>query len=115
MKRISAAHSVGDTASSLDAIRQLRRRILPSGSRLVLFGSRARGDARPDSDWDLLVLLNVPSRSPDDFDRYAYPFTELGMSLGTYFSVKVYTLSDWEKRSPSLFYKRVMQEGRSIE
>lgn len=24
---------------------------------LVLYGSRARGDAKPDSDWDVLVLL----------------------------------------------------------
>lgn len=25
---------------------------------VILFGSRARGDARPDSDWDVLVLLD---------------------------------------------------------
>jgi predicted nucleotidyltransferase len=25
---------------------------------VILFGSRARGDFRPDSDWDILVLLN---------------------------------------------------------
>ncbi|MBC8154324.1 MAG: nucleotidyltransferase domain-containing protein, partial [Bacteroidetes bacterium] len=25
-----------------------------------LFGSRARGDARPDSDWDFLVLTDKP-------------------------------------------------------
>ena len=31
--------------------------------RIVLFGSRARGDARPDSDFDLLVVLDeVPDR-----------------------------------------------------
>jgi hypothetical protein len=32
-----------------------------------LFGSRARGDARPESDWDLLVV--VPDETPDsEFD-----------------------------------------------
>ncbi len=31
---------------------------------VVLFGSRARGDARADSDWDLLVLLRDLPRSP---------------------------------------------------
>ena len=25
---------------------------------IILYGSRARGDAQPDSDWDLLVLLD---------------------------------------------------------
>jgi predicted nucleotidyltransferase len=28
-----------------------------------LFGSRARGDSRPDSDWDFLVLTNKTTRS----------------------------------------------------
>lgn len=28
-----------------------------SVSRILLFGSRARGDARPDSDWDLYVII----------------------------------------------------------
>ena len=28
------------------------------GSQVWLFGSRARGDARPDSDWDLLVVTS---------------------------------------------------------
>jgi predicted nucleotidyltransferase len=27
--------------------------------RILLFGSRARGDSRPDSDYDLLVILDV--------------------------------------------------------
>lgn len=31
--------------------------------RIILFGSRARGDHRPDSDYDLLVILDeVPSK-----------------------------------------------------
>jgi predicted nucleotidyltransferase len=33
---------------------------------LLLFGSRARGDARPDSDWDFVVEF---SAAPD-FDRF---------------------------------------------
>lgn len=41
--------------------RDLRRAIsqaAPDGvEAAILFGSRARGDAQPDSDWDVLVLL----------------------------------------------------------
>ncbi len=32
----------------------------PDVERIILFGSRARGDHRPDSDWDFLVVM--PSR-----------------------------------------------------
>src|SRR5260370_30917322 len=30
------------------------------GARIILYGSRARGDSAADSDWDLLVLLDGP-------------------------------------------------------
>ena len=29
----------------------------PEVERIILFGSRARGDARPDSDWDFLIVM----------------------------------------------------------
>src|SRR5437899_9332739 len=32
-------------------------------SRIILFGSRARGDARADSDYDLLVIVRAATRA----------------------------------------------------
>lgn len=57
-------------------IRQVAEKVLPKGSTLYLYGSRARGDFHEDSDWDLLVLLNKEQRDKDDWDNYAWPFTE---------------------------------------
>ena len=94
-------------------IQALKRRLLPDG-KLILFGSQARGDARADSDWDLLVLLNKDKKSFEDEDVYGYPFAEMGIKYKTYISVKIYTVGDWEKRKITPFYKNVAQEGINI-
>ncbi len=41
-------------------IQRIGRQVLPEDAHLLLYGSRARGDFREDSDWDLLILLNRP-------------------------------------------------------
>lgn len=53
-------------ADGPDALRPLVARIVRDAAPLDiwLFGSRARGDARADSDWDLLVVL--PDDAEDD-------------------------------------------------
>jgi uncharacterized protein len=47
-----------------DAVACLSRAV-PAGTRVIVFGSQARGDARQDSDLDLLVV------EPDVPDRFA--------------------------------------------
>ena len=49
-----------------------------SGAKVILFGPQARGDAREDSDWDILILLNKDKVELDDHDYISYPFFELG-------------------------------------
>jgi predicted nucleotidyltransferase len=43
---------------AMDFAEAVKKRILQYDpeAKVILFGSRARGDAEPDSDWDLLVL-----------------------------------------------------------
>lgn len=43
----------------LNRCKQIVLEILP-GAEIILYGSRARGDASEDSDFDLLILVNEP-------------------------------------------------------
>ena len=63
---------------TISAIKALGRKIMPEGSRLLLYGSRARGTARQDSDWDVLVLLKKDRITSADYDTVTFPFRELG-------------------------------------
>ena len=62
----------------LNQIQLLGKEIIPADGHLYLYGSRARGDFKPNSDWDLLILLNKDKEEYSDFDTYSYPFIALG-------------------------------------
>ena len=88
--------------------------VLPTGGRVLLFGSQARGVAREDSDWDILILIDKERINNDDFDNVAYPLMELGWKIGAMINPLLYTYSDWQKRNFTPFYKNVEQESIEI-
>jgi len=96
-----------------EEIRRLKRQLIPN-EKLILFGSQARGDTHADSDWDLLLLIKKHEITLEDEWIYAYPFTKLGWNYGLYFSVKLYSENDWERRNFTPFYKNVESEGINI-
>lgn len=91
----------------IESIKGVAKEILPKGSALWLYGSRARGDARDDSDWDLLLLLDKQVIGQEDYFNYAYPLLEKGWDLGQDFSVHTYTKSQWNNAPHAMFYYNV--------
>ena len=76
-------------------------RALEPAAQVVLYGSRARGDAAPDSDWDLLVLLDGPvDRARDAAVRRRIYAVERSTDACPVLSVLVESRQDWE--SPAL-------------
>ena len=81
------------------------------GGKALLFGSRARGDARSDSDWDLLILLDKQKIVQDDLDSVSYPIRELGWEIGEQVNPILFTTGEWLGKASTPFYKNVMAEG----
>ncbi|MBI1802444.1 MAG: nucleotidyltransferase domain-containing protein [Chloroflexi bacterium] len=95
---MSQAPTVGPAAPDLslwqDAI-VARILSIAQPERIILFGSRARGDARSDSDLDLLVIM--PSQEPRH--QRSAPFYRVLASLPIEVEVVVYTpdeVAEWQ-------------------
>ena len=67
---------IDDSSALQEVVRRLVDAIDPD--RIILFGSRARGDARPDSDFDLLLI----KRSDDPPHRRVIPAYRALSGLG---------------------------------
>ncbi|MGC1391469.1 MAG: nucleotidyltransferase domain-containing protein [Bacteroidales bacterium] len=88
-----------------------RIKTVDSKAQGIIFGSRARGDARKDSDWDILILTDYPvtMKIEDDFrDKLLDLELETDQSL----SIFIYQKSDWNTRHKiTPLYTNIQKEG----
>ena len=84
----------------------------PALDRVVLFGSRARGDAGPDSDYDLAVFLKRIDDRRAEWNRLAdlrLRFLDAG---GPFFEAIPFRASDYEKPTPLM--QEIRRDGLTL-
>ena len=95
----------------IDRIKKAAHKMSPM-VQTILYGSEARGDARPDSDIDLLVLVDKDKLSYSDKDKIIAPFYDIELDTGVIISTLIMPRKEWENR-PFLtpFQYNVNKEG----
>ena len=77
-----------------------------------LFGSRARGDNRSDSDWDILILVNTQKVTNEIEDQFRDGLYDIELESGQIISAFIYPKNMWESSLRfSPLYKNIKSEG----
>ena len=98
-------------------LKQVEQKIhsVAAGAEVILYGSRARGDAGPISDWDFLILVEQPldRNQVVELKNCIY---DLELETDTVLSSIVRTRDEWDSpRYAVLPFRRIVeQEGVSL-
>jgi predicted nucleotidyltransferase len=90
----------------------LRQRLGSSIRQVLLFGSRARGDAREDSDYDMLVV--VDKRTPDVRATILDIETRLMDRHGVLVATVLRSEEEWQRAQGFPLGRNVAREGVAL-
>jgi len=83
-------------------------------SEVILFGSRARGEERADSDWDILILTPYSVDLKEE-QRYRHKLFEIELEYDQAISTFVYSKSQWnDKHKITPLFQNIQREGITI-
>ena len=100
--------------SLLKQVEQQIHSIVPEAE-VILYGSRARGDKGPTSDWDFLILVDQPL-DRDRIVELKNRLYDLELETDTVLTSIVRTRDEWNSPRYSVlpFKRTVQQEGVSL-
>lgn len=93
----------------LSSVKQAILQIDPDAE-VMLFGSHARGDARPDSDWDFLILTALPLDRAIK-NRFRDATFEIELELGIVISLVISTKMEKAQYATMPLYQNIDREG----
>lgn len=81
-------------------------------AKVILYGSRARGDYDMNSDWDILILVDKENATLQTEQEYRHHLLDLELEIGEPISVTVHSKKNWEsKHSVTPLYKSINEDG----
>ncbi len=105
---------MGTESNIIAQIKQIVHTKFPS-AKVYLYGSRIRGTANKESDWDLLILLKEKEITSKIEAEITSPLYDLEFETGEIISPMVYSEDDWNNiYNITPFYKNVMKEGQLL-
>jgi len=94
----------------ISMIRKQVKEIDPTAD-IILYGSRARGEERPDSDWDILILVNTKADIETE-KVFRHKLFDLELEIDEAFSTFVYNKQEWDSNYwMTPLYKNISKEG----
>ncbi len=100
-----------DRSEIVKQIKETLQRVAPT-AQSFMYGSQARGDFRPDSDIDLLVIVDEDRLSIKEEQQITIPLYEIEMETGVPISAMIVLKKNWEKRPfKTPFQINIMNEG----
>lgn len=95
-----------------DFVAALREQIGPRLRQVLLFGSRARGDAQEDSDYDMLVI--VDQRTPELRNQILEIETRLMDRYGALVATVLQSEEEWRQAQGLPLARNIAREGMAL-
>lgn len=95
---------------------QLRTLLKNDLSKIILYGSYARGDFQEDSDVDVMILVNLPAEEIEKIEEAIFELAyDIEMEHGIHISPIIKNAEQFEYWVDALpFYRNVKKEGVEI-
>ena len=82
-------------------------------AKIILYGSRARGDSKEYSDWDILILIDKYLTEKQKLE-IKYKLYDLELDIDEVVCSIIHSKQEWENLQITPFYKNVQREGIEI-